>query len=202
MSVAERPRLTGVRGTVGILDDDPARVAAMRAVLAEQPDVDVASYADVEGFLMWAEACPTVLLLTLDHDLGASRTIDGTWRDPGIGMDVVHRLVELEPRVPVIVHSSNPIDAPRMAFLLEDAGWRVERVVPHSDTAWIGEDWAPVVQRLLEEDLRATPLTDQPEVGQATAVGALERITALHDRGALDDDEFRLAKQRLLGEGG
>jgi hypothetical protein len=47
------------------------------------------------------------------------------------------------------------------------------------------------------------PTVDEPEPrGDAesmSAVDELERLARLHERGALDDDEFRRAKQRLLG---
>jgi hypothetical protein len=44
----------------------------------------------------------------------------------------------------------------------------------------------------------------QPESGRpkqtAVSLDELERLALLHERGALDDDEFRRAKQRLLAE--
>jgi hypothetical protein len=40
----------------------------------------------------------------------------------------------------------------------------------------------------------------QPGAEGISAVDELERLASLHERGALDDDEFRRAKNRLLGE--
>ena len=49
---------------------------------------------------------------------------------------------------------------------------------------------------------RALPDVSEPRrpAQSASAVGELERLAELHARGALDDDEFRRAKQRLLDE--
>jgi hypothetical protein len=42
------------------------------------------------------------------------------------------------------------------------------------------------------------PSAAQPVAETGLSVGELERLTDLHARGALSDDEFQLAKQRLL----
>lgn len=185
------------RGTVGILDDAPARVAAMRAVMDDHPSVAVVDHLDAADFLAWLESATDVLFVSLDHDLGPSRVVDGDYRDPGIGMDVVQRMIELPPRFPVIVHSSNPIDAPRMEFLLADAGWEVHRVTPYEAEAWIPAAWAALVGQLLATDLVPTTLRTggaQAVAGPAALAAALERLATLHAAGSLSDDEFREAK--------
>ena len=61
------------------------------------------------------------------------------------------------------------------------------------------------VAGLFFEGLRdVLPTVEEPESPAGpesmSAVDDLERLALLHERGALDDDEFRRAKQRLLEE--
>lgn len=194
-------RLAPPRGTVGILDDAPARITAMRRVLLGHAGVAVIDRFDAADFLTWLDAANDVLFLSLDHDLGPSRVTGSERRDPGIGMDVVESLTKLPPRFPIIVHSSNPIDAPRMEFLLAHAGWEVHRVMPHSAERWIDDEWATLVAELLARDLEPSALrANGPRTDDAAArlVERLERLATLHTAGALTDDEFRDAKAAAI----
>lgn len=91
-------------------------------------------------FVAWLErSFASIRLASLDHDLGPSRDRNGGRFDPGSGMQVVDALLQRRPSFPVIVHSSNPYDAPTMVRRLEEAGWTSQRIVP-----W-GEEWIPTL---------------------------------------------------------
>lgn len=53
-------------------------------------------------------------------------------------------------------------------------------------------------------DLQRRQMQAGRQVGaaQSDAISELERLAALHQSGALDDDEFRAAKARIIGIGG
>jgi hypothetical protein len=56
--------------------------------------------------IAWLEKHLTeVVLISLDHDLGANRQRSGKVFDPGTGRDVVDFLVQHPPGCPVIVHT-------------------------------------------------------------------------------------------------
>jgi len=68
--------------------------------------------------------------------------------DPGIGRDVGEFLATRTASCPVLIHSSNTEGAYGMQFILEGAGWSVERVVPIDDLTWIKAQWSQRVADL------------------------------------------------------
>jgi hypothetical protein len=134
---------------IGILDDTEERqVEMVRVLQVHYPALRVVVHDNAPDFLEWLRQEPgPVALLSLDHDLGPSRQRNGKRFEPGVGMDVVRLLEHRPPFCPVIVHSSNPLDAPTMVFRLEAAGWDVHRVFPSAE--WIATAWLARVQVLL-----------------------------------------------------
>ena len=128
---------------IGILEDDlEGRQPAMKKVIASFGNKFVPVFHDnAPDFVAWLkENGEPIALLSLDHDLGPTRERDGERFDPGSGLDVIEVLEPLEPKFPIIVHSSNPAYAPIMVVRLELKGWTIERVVPFMDE-WISVTW-------------------------------------------------------------
>ena len=96
-----------------------------------------------------AERASETTLVSLDHDLKALRDADGKWRDAGTGRDVADWLARNGPACPVIVHSSNGFAARCMVLVLDDAGYRTERIVPWGDLDWVEASWLPAVIEML-----------------------------------------------------
>lgn len=135
---------------VGILEDDleGRHPQFRRALAALGPDVRIVLHDNAPDFVAWLErSFESIRLLSLDHDLGPSRERDGGRFDPGSGMAVVEALVKRRPAFPVIVHSSNPYDAPTMVRRLEEAGWTAQRIVPWGDE-WIPTVWLELVRKV------------------------------------------------------
>jgi hypothetical protein len=147
---------------IGLLEDDlETRAPAMKEVLGEL-GLACAHFDDARGFNAWLDArWDEVALLSLDHDLGPTRPVDGRRFDPGVGMWVVDVLVARAPRFPVLVHSANPHEAPRMVFRLEEAGWAVTRVYPEADRGWIDRRWRSAVAGALGLTPRGRGLTER-----------------------------------------
>jgi Cyclic-phosphate processing Receiver domain len=133
---------------IGILEDDlDGRQVRFREALK---DLGPAIYHDnAPDFLCWlGEHLASLRLLSLDHDLGPSRDLNGERFDPGEGMQIVDFLVTRPPACPIIVHSSNSDASQTMVRRLEEAGWPAERIVPWGDD-WIGTVWLARVRQLL-----------------------------------------------------
>ena len=135
---------------IAILEDDPERVNAMRACLAEAMlDVKVVVFDDAQRMIVWlCRHLSRVALISLDHDLRL-RNVAGATIDCGTGRQVADYLASMSPACPVVVHSSNPSCAPGMFFALRDAGWRCSQVRPYDDLAWVRQAWTPEVLRQL-----------------------------------------------------
>jgi len=137
---------------IGILDDDVEfrQNQMVKAVASLRTDAKPICHDNAKDFLEWLPgALSSICLLSLDHDLGPSRERDGERFEPGTGMEIVDFLVLKHPMFPIIVHSSNPIDGPAMVRRLEEAGWRVQRVIPFLDD-WIPAVWLKRVQEALD----------------------------------------------------
>ena len=136
-----------------ILDDDPGRVAAMRAALAGAGlggRCAAEFFDDAPAMIAWLEAhLPECALVSLDHDLGPSRRVGDEFRDPGTGRDVADFLASRAPACPVIVHTSNSLARVGMELALQSAGWTVLRVYPQFGADWIGTDWLATVLEAL-----------------------------------------------------
>ena len=100
-----------------LLEDDPSRVRAMRAVLADLlPAAEVAAFdnaPDATAFLR--DHCTKTILISFD---------------PGDGRDVASCLATRKPSCPAIVHSANYQMVPVMIETLRDAGWPATIVTP------------------------------------------------------------------------
>src|SRR5256885_15001425 len=100
---------------VVILEDDPARIAAMRACLTEVlPGTEIVVFEQAQAMIAWLGCnLAQVALISLDHDLPL---LDQSGRaiDCGTGRQVADYLASLPPTCPVIVHSSNSFCAPGM----------------------------------------------------------------------------------------
>jgi len=95
------------------------------------------------------EQLPFCRLISLDNDLEKVRADDP---DPGEGRDVGRYLVTQAPVCPIIIHSTNTQAAFAMEAELTDAGWRVERVTPYGDLAWVDREWYWAVQAALHDE--------------------------------------------------
>jgi 8-oxo-dGTP pyrophosphatase MutT (NUDIX family) len=137
---------------VVILEDDGRRTEAMRSVLAElAPELAPVVFDNAPDMIVWLERhLDHARLISLDNDLGPSRTREGAPFDPGDGRAVVAWLEQRDPVCPVIVHTSNHLAAPGMVLSLKLAGWAHERVPPFSDLEWIDAAWARAVHAALD----------------------------------------------------
>ena len=138
---------------VMILDDTPARVVEMRAVLATVlPRLDVVAFDNVPDCVEWLpQGLGGAAMLCLDHDLGPTRDPrpgddTGARFDPGIGRDVADLLAMYPPVCPVIVHSSNSLAVPGMLRVLRESGWPCSAVMPSDDLRWIPTAWREEVE--------------------------------------------------------
>jgi hypothetical protein len=116
------------------------------------PQKELVLFDNAPDTIEWLEKnLSSVILISLDHDLGPNRERNGKVLDPGTGRDVVDCLVTQDPVCPVIVHSTNYVARDGMIFALEGAGWEVSYVSPYNDLEWIGEVWAEEVKKRLKE---------------------------------------------------
>lgn len=137
-----------IRRTIAILEDDPERVAAMRAALARNlPAYKVVVHGSAPRMISWLrDHLDETCLISLDNDLLDPAALE---RDVGKGRDVAEALARVTPGCPVILHTSNGTAARAMAEALGEVGWPLARVVPHDDVAWVEENWAPMVRRMI-----------------------------------------------------
>lgn len=139
---------------VAILEDDPRRAAEMRRCVETLGGwAECAFRATAPEMIEFLEEhASETALVSLDHDLGPNREIGDEVIDPGTGRDVADWLTNHGPAGPVIVHSSNGFAARGMVLVLEDAGYRTERIVPWGDLDWVEASWFPTVIEMLPDD--------------------------------------------------
>jgi hypothetical protein len=127
---------------VAILEDNPGRVAEMRACLAEAlPTTQGVFFESAYEMISWlGQHLGEVVLISLDHDLPLLNA-EGKLINCGDGRMVADFLASLQPACPVIVHSSNYHCAPGMIFALRDSGWQTSRIVPFEDHLWVRRAW-------------------------------------------------------------
>jgi hypothetical protein len=143
--------IVGTGGTIFLLEDNPARLARMRAVLAAAfPAHAVRVEDDCHAAIAFLSAHqPEIDLISLDHDLDSvPRPGEHPPVNHGCGRDVANFLATQPPTCPVIIHTSNATAGDGMFYELKRAGWPVTRVYPHDSHAWVDTDWAETVQRL------------------------------------------------------
>lgn len=110
-----------------IIEDDRGRVEKLKAWLPEDVLVVVAWSAGRALGILERDRGAVYAGILLDHDLqqraatGADETLSGT--------QVVEAIVRnVSDRVPILVHSMNPVRAPVMARRLTEAGFSVTQV--------------------------------------------------------------------------
>jgi hypothetical protein len=124
----------------------------LRGLSDSLPEAEVVHFDSAPAIVSWLRGnLHRVTVLSLDHDLGPLREIDGEAFDPGTGRDVTDFLAESPACCPVVVHTSNSHGAASMLTTLELAGWIGHRIVPVNDLAWIKERWLPLLTRLVRE---------------------------------------------------
>jgi DNA-binding NarL/FixJ family response regulator len=141
-----------MRRLIAILEDKPERLAEMTLLLREiDAEADVVNADNAHEFIDLAVShFDSLSLISLDHDLGASRTIRGQHRDPGDGRDVARALALRRPQCPIVIHSTNIAGAESMRGILTGAGWTVGAILPYCDLEWVRDAWLPVVRRELK----------------------------------------------------
>jgi CheY-like chemotaxis protein len=127
-----------------ILEDNARRRAEMARVLHREGFAPPTFFLTAGAMIAGMSHAYPADLISLDHDLEP----DVDQHDPGTGRDVADFLAAREPVCPVIIHSTNYPAALGMEAELVDRGWRVERIAPYSDLAWIDEAWLPLVVEL------------------------------------------------------
>jgi hypothetical protein len=134
---------------VAILEDEASRREAMTVELTKRlPQCAVNFFDTAASMIEWlSENLRDVVLISLDHDLGASREVSGARVDPGIGREVSEFLATQLPICPIIVHSTNRSGAFAMKSQLAASGWPVTMVVPMNDIHWVSDDWGPAIIR-------------------------------------------------------
>ncbi|HWN99977.1 MAG TPA: cyclic-phosphate processing receiver domain-containing protein [Blastocatellia bacterium] len=138
---------------LAILEDDERRQDAMKRLVAEAfPRSEIALFDNASNMIGWLnEHLADVDLLSLDHDLVLAPERPGGRSDSGTGQDVVDYLVTRTPSQPVVVHTSNWGAVAGMVAPLEQAGWRVWRVIPFADLKWLQTAWLPTLQEILAQ---------------------------------------------------
>lgn len=142
-----------MRKRILILEDNDDRRQAMTRWLTERLAMyELALTDDPDEFIRHTRERPEdILVVSLDHDLydRADQSTELT------GMLVVDYLVEIPPRFPVLLHTTNTRDGERMRSRLVKRGWDVEWVVPFDGTSWVGTDWYPALKRAIRKAARA-----------------------------------------------
>lgn len=139
-------------GTIAILEDCEARIAAMRSSLREVVPSETSIFITDRAprMVAWLEGhLAHVALISLDHDL----PLGSQWGigEYGDGRIVADYLAALPPMCPVIIHSSNEAAASGMYYALEWAGWPVSRVVPYDGENWIRQTWIEQIQKYIRD---------------------------------------------------
>ena len=131
---------------VVILEDSAVRRKRMAAVLnsLNPPAHCIVSTTTPAFIKSYPDHQAQVSLISLDHDLDS---FDDAV-DPGDGTQVAQYLSRRPPTSPIIVHSTNVERSELMMYLLQNAGWRVERVGPLGDD-WIETSWRNTVADLI-----------------------------------------------------
>jgi hypothetical protein len=148
---------------IAILEDNPERVEVMTRWLTDRLGMYDRFISDDPDTLILhiRPRMEDVVVLSLDHDLHDRPDADTTVT----GMMVVEFLLTHPPAFPILIHSSNRVDADRMQRRLLRNRWHVGMVIPFDDTNWIGDDWYPAVRKALRHAGRheRTDAIDEPE---------------------------------------
>jgi CheY-like chemotaxis protein len=153
-----------MRKVIVVLEDNSDRVAVMKEWLAERLSMYESFFSDDPSTIVGVltQRTDDILAVSLDHDLfdraDGSTTITG--------MEVAKFLSRKEPRFPILIHSSNAIDADRMQRMLVQSRWPVSRVTPFDDTNWIGTDWYPTLRRAIGKSAVPVSVSDESDIDE------------------------------------
>lgn len=159
---------------IAILEDNHDRQAGMQAWLNDRLYMyEHVFFDEAAPCIQWLKAnLAETLLISLDHDLDLKPSGDGRWLDPGTGRDVVDYLAGQPASCPIIIHSTNTNAVAGMESELTAAGWRVVKVLPYGDLAWISESWWPNVKQELRLP-RTNPIATSAPQANCQAAGSL-----------------------------
>jgi hypothetical protein len=146
---------------IAILEDNKERQAAMRYWLADRFFMyEACIFADAKEMIQFLDrSLGETLVISLDHDLELTNGANGRCADPGTGRQVADFLATRKPVCSVIIHTTNSDAAIGMRTVLEEAGWRTRRVVPHDDLQWINTHWFPAVRRAIVGPVRRSAVS-------------------------------------------
>ncbi|HEY5911356.1 MAG TPA: response regulator [Verrucomicrobiae bacterium] len=137
------------RKNILVLEDSETRIGLMREALGTLPGSFTLQCWDN----VWAMRkqmprwLPSAYLISLDYDLGDSRT-----PNPGNGMDAVQALSGHQPMCPIIVHTSLSQEGREMVRALRERGWSAEQVLFNKREAV--QEWLNAVEMLTGLDQR------------------------------------------------
>ncbi len=148
---------------IAVLEDHEGRKALMQSCLADRFYMYEIRFFDEPTTMIQflQENLTETLVIGLDHDLELKPGPCGQWTDPGTGREVADYLARQPPVCPVVIHSSNTPAAVGMEMVLQDAGWKTQRVVPFEDMDWIPNEWFRTIRRAVLEMARSAMSADR-----------------------------------------
>jgi CheY-like chemotaxis protein len=133
-----------------IVEDDPNRAELLQSWLPQGVRMVVATSAGRALGLLSRDRGHVYAGILLDHDL--QQQLATTSEQQFSGMDVAAAIVRYVSKdVPVLIHSMNLSQAPRMVTLLETAGFYVTRIPMEKLTPKDFTKWFQNVQTIWEE---------------------------------------------------
>ncbi|MBL8826883.1 MAG: hypothetical protein JNM18_07830 [Planctomycetaceae bacterium] len=156
-----------------ILEDNRDRRVAMIARLMERfPFLRVTFFDSATEMIraMSALEWREVVVIALDHDLEMIGKADGSWSDPGTGLEVAQWLAARpQSACSVVVHTTNAHGGNAMVDVLTQAQWDVARVTPYDDLQWIDDAWFTAMRNAIvayaPQPRRQTPLPPTESAG-------------------------------------
>jgi hypothetical protein len=147
-----------------VLEDNPERVAIMRACIADRfYTFDPHFFDDARDAIRFLDShLADTLAIALDNDLEMKTGPDGRCVDPGEGRHVAEFLATKKPVCPVIIHTTNSDAAVAMETLLRETGWKTRRVLPFDDMNWIESDWFFALRRVIVGPVKRTRTGSRP----------------------------------------
>ncbi|MCP4105156.1 MAG: hypothetical protein GY749_06415 [Desulfobacteraceae bacterium] len=109
---------------IAILEDNTARYEEMLKALKEEGiEYEVKLFDNAPEMTEWLKHnINTLKIISLDHDLGPNREINGKISDPGNGRNVANFLAKQKPVCHIIIHTTNYHVRPGMESELSQPG--------------------------------------------------------------------------------
>ena len=128
-----------------IIEDDPDREEKLRSWLPAGMIAVTARSAGTAMGILKRDKGKVYAGIMLDHDLDKSPVCETDLKL--CGQDVVKLIIgNISKKVPILIHSCNPSEAPVMHSLLEKAGFAVERISMNDLTEESFKDWLTYVR--------------------------------------------------------